>query len=158
MYKWRCSSESTQLNVWQWRRGSIDWQAKLCKWRWSIAVLRQPDSGMNDMYRNKCKYWIQMLLSTSVCETGSYDIFYWAKEVCNQQTKICEHCSVALSCDIQVCGFLVANLSVCDILAAEPTWIARNYIFLSRTTWDNFLNLTGGNAILWKQTKKHNRE
>lgn len=51
----RCSSESTQLNVWQWRRGSIDWQAKLCKWRWSIAVLRrcaknvQPDSGMNDM-------------------------------------------------------------------------------------------------------------
>ena len=41
MYKWRCSSESTQLNVWQWRRGSIDWQAKLCKWRWSIAVLRR---------------------------------------------------------------------------------------------------------------------
>ena len=99
-----------------------------------------------------------MLLSTSVCETGSYDIFYWAKEVCNQQTKICEHCSVALSCNIQVCGFLVANLSVCDILAAEPTRIARNYIFLSRTTGDIFLNLTGGNAILWKQTKKHNRE
>ena len=41
MYKWRCSSESTQLNAWQWRRGSIDWQAKLCKWRWSIAVLRR---------------------------------------------------------------------------------------------------------------------
>ena len=75
-----------------------------------------------------------MLLSTSVCEIGSYNIIYWAKEVCNQQTKICEHCSVALSCNIQVCGFLVANLSVCDILAAEPTWIARNYIFLSRTT------------------------
>ena len=67
-----------------------------------------------------------MLLSTSVCEIGSYNIIYWAKEVCNQQTKICEHCSVALSCNIQVCGFLVANLSVCDILAAEPTWIARN--------------------------------
>ena len=46
-----------------------------------------------------------MLLSTSVCETRSYNIIYWAKEVCNQQTKFCEHCSVALSCNIQVCGF-----------------------------------------------------
>ena len=36
---------------------------------------------------------------------GSYNIIYWAKEVCNQQTKNCEHCSVALSCNIQVCGF-----------------------------------------------------
>ena len=30
--------------------------------------------------------------------------------------------------------FLVVNLSVCYILAAEPTWIAQNHIFLSRTT------------------------
>ena len=46
-----------------------------------------------------------MLLSTSVCETRSYNIIYWAKEVCNQQTKFCENCSVALSYNIQVCVF-----------------------------------------------------
>ena len=42
----------------------------------------------------------------------------------------------ALLCPItyRYAFFLVANLSVCYILAAEPTWIARNYIFLSSTT------------------------
>ena len=43
------------------------------------------------------------------------------KSVINRLNKFCEHCSVALSCNMQVCGFLVATLSVCYILAAEPT-------------------------------------
>ena len=145
MYKWRCSSESIQLNVWQWRRGSIDWQAKLCKWRWSIAVLRRcakmynPTAAWTTWKEKNANIEFKCYL-VRVCVRLEVTTFFigqknWAKEVCNQQTKICEHCSVALSCNIQVCGFLVANLSVCDILAAEPPWIARNYTFLSRTTW-----------------------
>ena len=103
VFKWIYSAQCLAVEARKYRLASEVVQVKVVN---SCAeALRQnvqPDSGMNDMQRKKCKYWIQMLLSTSVCETGSYDIFYWAKEVCNQQTKICEHCSVALSCNIQV--------------------------------------------------------
>ena len=77
-----------------------------------------------------------MLLSTSVCEIGSYNILFIGqkKSVINRPKTVN---IAALLCLVtyRYAVFLVANLSVCDILAAEPPWIARNYIFLSRTTW-----------------------
>ena len=77
-----------------------------------------------------------MLLSTSVCEIGSYNILFIGqkKSVINRPKTVN---IAALLCLVtyRYAVFLVANLSVCDILAAEPPWISRNYIFLSRTTW-----------------------